>query len=34
MRGLPADQMIEGSERRTMDALPQATMEADKVLVF
>ncbi len=33
-RGLPADQMIEGAERSTMDALAQATIEADKVLVF
>ena len=33
-RGLPADQMIEGAERSTMDALAQETIAADKVLVF
>ncbi len=33
-RGLPADQMMEGAERSTMDALAQETIAADKVLVF
>ncbi|MDE2361081.1 MAG: DsrE family protein [Hyphomicrobiales bacterium] len=33
-RGLPADQMLEGVERSTMDALAQATIAADKVIVF
>ena len=33
-RGLPADQMIEGAERSTMDALAAATIAADKVIVF
>ena len=33
-RGLPADQMTEGAERSTMDALAQATIAADKVIVF
>lgn len=33
-RGLPADQMMEGAERSTMDAIAQATIAADKVLVF
>lgn len=33
-RGLPADQMMEGAERSTMDALAEATIAADKVLVF
>jgi uncharacterized protein involved in oxidation of intracellular sulfur len=33
-RGLPAEQMVEGAERSTMDALADATIAADKVLVF
>src|SRR5271169_6566744 len=33
-RGVPADQMMEGAERSTMDALAQETIAADKVLVF
>jgi len=33
-RGLPEDQMMEGAERSTMDALADATLEADRVLVF
>ncbi len=33
-RGLPADQMVEGAERSTMDALAEATIAADRVLVF
>lgn len=33
-RGLPAEQMIEGAERSTMDALAAQTIAADKVLVF
>ena len=33
-RGLPDDQMIEGASRSTMDALAEATVAADKVLVF
>lgn len=33
-RGLPAEQMIEGAERSTMDALAAATIAGDKVLVF
>lgn len=33
-RGLPAEQMMEGAERSTMEALAQATIAADKVLVF
>ncbi|WP_256364798.1 hypothetical protein [Methylocystis sp. SC2] len=32
--GLPAEQMIEGTERSTMDALAAATIAGDKVLVF
>ena len=33
-RGLPAEQMLEGAVRSTMDALAEATIVADKVLVF
>lgn len=33
-RGLPDEQMMEGAERSTMDALAQATIAADKVLAF
>lgn len=33
-RGLPDDQMLAGAERSTMDALAQATLEAERVLVF
>lgn len=33
-RGITEDEVVEGSERSTMDALAKATMEADKVLVF
>ncbi len=33
-RGLPAEQMVDGAERSTMDALAEATIAADKVLVF
>lgn len=33
-RGLPAEQMIGGAERSTMDALAAQTIAADKVLVF
>ena len=33
-RGLPAEQMVDGAERSTMDALALATIAADKVLVF
>lgn len=33
-RGLPAEQMVDGAERSTMDALAEATASADKVLVF
>lgn len=33
-RGLPADQMIQGADRSTMDALAEATEDADRILVF
>lgn len=33
-RGLTQEQMMEGAERSTMDALAAATVSADKVLVF
>jgi len=33
-RGLAADDMMEGPSRSTMDELAQATLAADKVLVF
>lgn len=33
-RGLTADDLVEGAERSTMDALAQETDLADKVLVF
>ena len=33
-RGLPEDQMMQGASRSTMDALAEATVTADKVLVF
>jgi sulfur relay (sulfurtransferase) complex TusBCD TusD component (DsrE family) len=33
-RGLPAEQMMEGAERSTMDALAHETSAADKVPVF
>jgi uncharacterized protein involved in oxidation of intracellular sulfur len=33
-RGLAGDDMLEGSTRSTMDELAQATLAADKVLVF
>ena len=33
-RGLGADDMMEGPTRSTMDELAQATLSADKVLVF
>lgn len=33
-RGLPEDQMMEGARRSTMDALAEATLVADRVLVF
>lgn len=33
-RGLTQEQMMEGAERSTMDALADATVAADKVLVF
>lgn len=33
-RGLTVDDMMEGAERSTMDELAQATLAADKVLVF
>lgn len=33
-RGLGDDDIVEGAERSTMDALAAATLEADKVLVF
>lgn len=33
-RGLPADGMVDGAERSTMDALAEATMAADKVIAF
>lgn len=33
-RGLTEDEVVQGAERSTMDALAEATVEADKVLVF
>lgn len=33
-RGLTEDEVVQGAERSTMDALAEATEEADKVLVF
>lgn len=33
-RGLPAEQMVDGAQRSTMDALAQAAIAADKVVVF
>ncbi len=33
-RGLTEDEVVEGAERSTMDALAEATEQADKVLVF
>jgi uncharacterized protein involved in oxidation of intracellular sulfur len=33
-RGLTDDDVVEGTERSTMDALAEATEQADKVLVF
>jgi uncharacterized protein involved in oxidation of intracellular sulfur len=33
-RGLPADQMMEGAARSTMEELAQAIVAADRVLVF
>lgn len=33
-RGLTADDMLEGATRSTMDELAEATLAADKVLVF
>ena len=33
-RGLPETEMMEGARRSTMDELSQATLAADKVLVF
>lgn len=33
-RGLEATQLLTGAERSTMDALAEATIAADKVLVF
>ncbi|TDT40234.1 uncharacterized protein involved in oxidation of intracellular sulfur [Halospina denitrificans] len=33
-RGITEDEVVKGAERSTMDALAEATMEADKVLVF
>lgn len=33
-RGLRAEDMVEGTARSTMDELAQATLTADKVLVF
>jgi uncharacterized protein involved in oxidation of intracellular sulfur len=33
-RGLTQDEMMEGPMRSTMDELVQATLAADKVLVF
>ncbi|MHB1087851.1 MAG: DsrE/DsrF/TusD sulfur relay family protein [Acidimicrobiales bacterium] len=33
-RGLSQDDLLEGALRSTMDALTQATLDADKVLVF
>lgn len=33
-RGLPEEQMMPGASRSTMDALAEATVAADRVLVF
>lgn len=33
-RGLSQDELIDGAQRSTMDALTQETLAADKVLVF
>lgn len=33
-RGITEDEVIEGTERSTMDALADATLQADRVLVF
>lgn len=33
-RGIGEDDIVEGAERSTMDALAEATEQADKVLVF
>lgn len=33
-RGLGNDEMLEGARRSTMDELAEATLAADKVLVF
>lgn len=33
-RGLTDDELVAGTERSTMDALAEATVQADKVLVF
>lgn len=33
-RGISEAELLEGAERSTMDALANATAEADKVLVF
>lgn len=33
-RGLAADEIIAGSARSTMDELAEATLTADKILVF
>jgi uncharacterized protein involved in oxidation of intracellular sulfur len=33
-RGLPDDQMLVGAERSTMEALAEATLSADRVLIF
>lgn len=33
-RGLTQDDLLEGALRSTMDALTQATVDADKILVF
>ncbi len=33
-RGLTQEDLLEGASRSTMDALSQATVDADKVLVF
>lgn len=33
-RGMPAEGVVDGAERSTMDALAEATIAADKVIVF
>lgn len=33
-RGLTEEEVVDGAERSTMDALAEATVDADKVLVF